>query len=103
MTAVVLHLQAYESAIELDPGRLYSLLRAGGLQLALGATDEASAHFEAALQLRPDHPAASLGMAKTLLAAARAAAAMHALGKAFRTHALSQGCKSWRLKHRGSA
>ena len=72
--------QAYQSAIELDPVRLYSLLRAGGLQLALGATDEAAAHFETALKLDPDHPAASLGMAKTLLAAARATAAMHASG-----------------------
>jgi len=75
-----LHRQAYDSAIKLDASRLYSLLRAGGLQLVLGATDEAAAHFEAALKLDADHPAASLGMANTLLAAARAAAAMHAPG-----------------------
>jgi len=83
VTRAPLFRQAYESAIELDASRLYSLLRAGGLQLALGATDEAAAHFEAALNLDADHPAASLGMAKTLLAAARAATAMHAPGELF--------------------
>ena len=74
--------QAYESAIELDSGRLYSLLRAGGIQLALTSTGNAADHFRAALKLHPDHPAALLGMAKTLLTAARVAASIHAPGGA---------------------
>jgi tetratricopeptide (TPR) repeat protein len=72
--------QAYERAVELDPSRLYSTLRAGSLQLALGATGDAEALFEAALRLSPDHPAALLGMAHTLLAAARSFASLHATG-----------------------
>ena len=72
--------QAYERAIELDPSRLYSTLRAGGLQLALGASGDAAALFEAALRLSPDHPAALLGMAQTLLEAARSSASLHATG-----------------------
>ena len=51
--------QAYGRALELDPGRLYSRTQSGGIHLALGASAEALAAFQAALELDPSAPASA--------------------------------------------
>lgn len=76
-----MYLQAYLRASQLQPGRLYALLQAGTIQLSLGAVTDAVATFQAALRVDGRHPAALLGVAQTLLASARAAASIGAVGK----------------------
>lgn len=51
------------------------------MQLALGAVSDAAASFGAALAVNGKHPAALLGMAQALLASARAAASIGAVGE----------------------
>jgi thioredoxin-like negative regulator of GroEL len=50
--------------------------------MALGSFAEGTSHFEAALQAAPNHPAAQLGAAESLVAAAAAHARQGALGTA---------------------
>ena len=49
--------------------------------MALGAVSDAADSYSAALGVNGKHPAALLGMAETLLASARAAASIGAVGK----------------------
>ena len=63
--------QAFERALELDPGRLYSRSQAGAIHMALGAYADAKTAFEAALGHAPKYPPAHCGAAAALLAAAK--------------------------------
>ncbi|GBF94747.1 hypothetical protein Rsub_07630 [Raphidocelis subcapitata] len=75
-------LKSYERALELEPGRLYSLAQAGALLYMAGRYAESAERYRAALSLQPAFPAAQLGLAETLLAAARLHARMGAAGAA---------------------
>ncbi len=63
--------QAFERALELDPGRLYSRAQSGAIHLTLGAYADARVAFESALECAPGHPPAQCGAAVALLAAAK--------------------------------
>lgn len=80
LTKYATEVQAYGRASEMEPGRLYSLLQMGGIQLSLGALPAAAATFSAALALAPRHPAAWLGAAEAALASADAHASIGASG-----------------------
>ncbi len=73
-------MQAYGRAGELQPARLLPRVQAGLIQMALGDTISSEASFRAALELDPGHAAAAAGLAATLLASARRAAAQGAPG-----------------------
>ncbi|KAI8473996.1 MAG: hypothetical protein J3K34DRAFT_518511 [Monoraphidium minutum] len=75
-------LKSYERALELAPGRLYSLAQAGALLYMAGHYAESADRYRGALQLQPKFPAAQLGLAETLLASARLHARMGAAGAA---------------------
>ena len=83
MVPPLVRLQAYLRASQLHPRRLYALIKAGTIQLSLGAVADSVTSFQAALGVNGMHPAALLGMAQTLLASARAAASTGAVGKFF--------------------
>jgi tetratricopeptide (TPR) repeat protein len=75
-------LKSYERALELDPARLYCLAQAGALLYMSARYADSAERYRAALQLQPSFPAAQLGLAETLLAAARLHARMGAAGAA---------------------
>ncbi|KAL4853629.1 Tetratricopeptide repeat protein SKI3 [Chlorella vulgaris] len=75
-------LKAYTRALHLSPQRAYSHIQSGNIHMALGSFAEGTSHFEAALQAAPNHPAAQLGAAESLVAAAAAHARQGALGTA---------------------
>ena len=64
-------MQSFTRSLELDPGRLYSLLQSAALHHQLGALTQATAAYERALCLSPGHPAALLGAAEARLASAQ--------------------------------
>ena len=64
-------MQSFTRSLELDPGRLYSLLQSAALHHQLGALTQAAAAYERAMRLSPGHPAALLGAAEARLASAQ--------------------------------
>lgn len=55
-------------------------MQSGAIHMALGSFAEGTAQYEAALQIAPSHPAALLGAAESLAAAAGMHARQGALG-----------------------
>ena len=74
-------MQAYRQATSLQPGRLFSWVQSGSIQLSLGATADALADFERALDINALHLSALLGAAQALLASAQRHTSYGALGK----------------------
>ena len=64
-------LQAYARAIELAPGRLFSLVQTGLVLLALGNYTEAQQALQKALEVDAEHVPALFAAAQLLLASAK--------------------------------
>ena len=84
-------MQAYRQATSLEPGRLFSWVQSGSIQLSLGATADALADFDRALDINALYLPALLGAAQALLASAQRHISYGALGKPF------DRCFSWEV------
>lgn len=74
--------ESFARAAELNPKDIHARLRAGETLLELERPLEARTHFDEALRLDPENPAATLGLAKVAMAAQQWDAARVALDKA---------------------